>query len=428
MCPSRPPLPTEEFLQAGRRVQLVNENGEIVPQEVVLGGLVDEDNSTSKALGPSGTFTGEWVDILDYGIIFVTSFSDVVSGIDGLSVQQSPDGINPDNTDDFTVPGARGKTYSFQPAAKFGRIVYTNGAIAQTEFRLQTVLKKVNAKPSSHRIDLPIVDEDDGELVKAVQTGLNDITGIFENVNTYRQALQVDTALVHKIGIGENLKRDLGAATTLITGTAVGDTSLFVDDITGFDADDFIRLSNGAAIERGHFEITLSTGSVLVLNRPVDNVFAVGSDVTEIELIMNVLGTLASPASYKLEPQVTERWQLTRMMITMLDGSAMDDGKFGGIDELPNGVIIRQSIDGIFRTLTYWQNNSDMKDDMFDVSYSPKAPAGKFGLSARWTFTKDEFVVDLDGATGDFLEVLIQDDLQGLLDFRIKIKGRLFGG
>ena len=43
-------------------------------------------------------------------------------------------------------------------------------------------------------------------------------------------------------------------------------------------------------------------------------------------------------------------------------------------------------------------------------------------------FTKDEFVVDLDGATGDYLEVLIQDDLSGLADFEIKGKGRLFGG
>lgn len=258
---------------------------------------------------------------------------------------------------------------------------------------------------------------------------LSEIDSTVEDINSYRSALQVDAALVHKIGIGENVKRDLGAATTLITGTVAGDTSLFVDDITGFAAADFITVSDGSAIERGHFEITAAAGSQLTLNRPVDNVFAAGSDVTEIELIMNVLGTLASPISYKLEPPATdERWQLTRMMITMLDGSAMDDGKFGGLDELANGVVIRQSTDGVIRTLSYWQSNSDMKDDMFDVIYSDKAPAGQFGLSARWTFTRAEFVVDLDGSTGDFLEVLVQDDLQGLLDFRIKVQGRLFGG
>lgn len=148
MSPVSPPLPVETFLQAGRRVQLVNEDGEIVPQEVVLGGAVSEVNSTSIPLGPSGTFTGEWVEILDAAIIFITTFSDVASGTDGLVIQQSPDGINPDNTDEYSVPAAKGKTYSFQAAPKFARILYTNGSIAQTEFRLQTVLKK---KPTPNR-------------------------------------------------------------------------------------------------------------------------------------------------------------------------------------------------------------------------------------------------------------------------------------
>ena len=37
-------------------------------------------------------------------------------------------------------------------------------------------------------------------------------------------------------------------------------------------------------------------------------------------------------------------------------------------------------------------------------------------------------MADLDGANGDCLEVLVQDDLTGLLDFELKAQGRLFGG
>lgn len=428
MCPSSPPLPTETFLQAGRTVRIVNEDGEAVPQEVVLGGLVSEVNSTTTPLGPSGTFTGEWVEILDLAVIFVTTFSDVASGTDGLVVQQSPDGINPDNTDEFSVPAAKGKTYSFQAAPKFGRILYTNGPIAQTEFRLQTVLKKTNAKPSSHRIDLPIIEQDDAELVKAVQTGLSDITGVFENVNTYRQAMSTDAALVHRIGINQHARRDLGATTTLTAEASAGDTLLTVADITGFSVGDLLRISNGSGVERCHFQVTAAAGSVITLNKPIDNTFAIGSDVTEIQVAMNVSGTLASPISFKIQPPSDERWQMTRLLITMLDASAMDDGKFGGITALANGVIVRQSENSVFRTLTTWQSNSNMKDDMYDITYSAKAPAGEFGLSGRWTFTRAQFVVDLDGTTGDFLEVLIQDDLTGLLNFGIKVQGRLFGG
>ena len=107
---------------------------------------------------------------------------------------------------------------------------------------------------------------------------------------------------------------------------------------------------------------------------------------------------------------------------------AMDDGKFGGLNALPNGVVIRLFTNGVYQTLTHWKSNADLKDDMYDVTYSAKAPTGQHGLSSRWTFTKGGFVADLDGTTGDYLEVLIQDDLTGLLDFEVKGQGRLFGG
>jgi hypothetical protein len=143
---------------------------------------------------------------------------------------------------------------------------------------------------------------------------------------------------------------------------------------------------------------------------------------------MNVIGSLGSPISFKIQPQSNERWQITRIMITMLDNEAMDDGKFGGLSALDNGVAIRLNIDGQYQTLTHWNSNADLKDDMFDVEYASKAPAGQFGLRGRWTFTKAQFVADLNGATNDYLEVLIQDDLSGLLDFEVKAQGRLFGG
>ena len=109
--------------------------------------------------------------MLDYGIIFVNVFSDQSSATDGLSIQQSADGTNWDNTDEYTVPANTGKTFSFQPSMKYLRVVYTNGATPQTAFRLQTVLKKTNSLPSSHRIKDSIIDDDDATLQKSVLTG-----------------------------------------------------------------------------------------------------------------------------------------------------------------------------------------------------------------------------------------------------------------
>lgn len=257
---------------------------------------------------------------------------------------------------------------------------------------------------------------------------ISDLDDTVENINSFRNAIKVDTALVHYVGISEHAKQNLDGSTTLDVDATSGDTLINVASTTNFEEGSLLTI-NGTTAERSHFHVTaVSAGVSLTLNRPLDNNHLVGAVVQEVEIGMNVTSSLASPNSFKIQPPSNERWQITRLMTTMLDDSSMDDGKFGGIDALPNGVVIRLRRNGSTQTLTHWKSNADLKDDMYDVTYSDRAPAGQFGLSSRWTFTKAQFVADLEGSTGDYLEVLTQDNLSGLLDFEIKGQGRLFGG
>ena len=146
----------------------VNGDGQL---HVVLMGMVDENNSSNTPLNAGITFTGDATDLLDFGFIFITIFSDQDSAADGLSFQQSSDGTNWDNTDDFNYIANSGKTYSVQPAAKWFRVVYTNGSSNQGVFRLQTILKKTSSLPSSHRICDNLSPEDDGTLSIAIIKG-----------------------------------------------------------------------------------------------------------------------------------------------------------------------------------------------------------------------------------------------------------------
>jgi hypothetical protein len=143
-------------------------------------GKVDDNNSSSTPLGGGAAFTGTATEILDYGIVFVSVYADVASATDGLSIEQSSDGTNWDHKDVYTVPAGGAKNYSINPHARYVRVVYTNGAGVQAAFRLQTVLKG-NSKPSSHRIQDSISDDDDAELSKSVITG-KDAVGNFLNV------------------------------------------------------------------------------------------------------------------------------------------------------------------------------------------------------------------------------------------------------
>lgn len=148
-------------------------------------GEIDVDNSTATPLGIGATFTGEWVDITEYGIIYVNTYSDVASAADGLSIQQSSDGTNADHDDVFTIGAGSAKNFAVNPYANYYRVVYTNGTVAQTTFRLQSKLNTTGLA-SSHRIQDSISTDDDARLVKAVLTG-EDPDGVFQNFQATRR-------------------------------------------------------------------------------------------------------------------------------------------------------------------------------------------------------------------------------------------------
>jgi len=146
-------------------------------------GHVSTKNSTTTPLASGGVFTGEWEDITNFGIIVITVKSDVASATDGLEVQFSCDQSSVVSSDVFSIPANTGKTFSFQAAAQYFRVKYTNGATNQSSICLSTVLKPYYVKPSSHRVADQVSDQDDAELTKSVITG-EDPGGNFQNVST----------------------------------------------------------------------------------------------------------------------------------------------------------------------------------------------------------------------------------------------------
>lgn len=144
-------------------------------------------NSTSTPLAGGAAFTGSWENVLGVSTITLSVFASHASVALGLQFQTSSDGVNWDDGDAFTIsamsPGGA-KIFSFGVTAQYFRIVYTNGPTLQTAFRLQVILHYMATKPSSHRVDDPIADEDDTELVKAVITGKSIESATYKNVAT----------------------------------------------------------------------------------------------------------------------------------------------------------------------------------------------------------------------------------------------------
>ncbi|MCK5608278.1 hypothetical protein KAR91_40730 [Candidatus Pacearchaeota archaeon] len=394
-------------------------------------GHISTDNSTSTTLDADEIFNGEWEGITNFGIIVVTVNVSHASITDGLCIEFSSDGVNTDSVDYFTIPATTGKTFSFQAATKYFKIVYTNSGSDQTYFRLQTILKPYYVKPSSHRIADDISDQDDAELVKSLLTAQSVLSQLFENISSYRGVLNVNSAWVHRKIVNETFHEHDSAQTTPSGSVSAGDTSIVVNDATGFVAGDTIKLEEGSTQEIGLITLTnvdLGTDT-LTLDRPLGNDYTTAAIIEKVVANMAVNGSLTVPVVFEIDVPPGTVWQITRLLISIVSTTAPDDGKFGGITALTNGVALRATT-AAGRTVVYgnWKTNGDMKLDMYDVDYSDRAPAGNYGTSGRWTFTKSEVVAEIDGDADPVqkLDILIQDDLTGLEDFKVKAQGRVF--
>jgi len=167
--------------------------------------VVVAKNSTTTLLGGGESFVGEWADTLAYGIVVLGVVSDQDSAVDGLVVEWSHDETTVIDSDWYTLTGgASGKVYSWTPSARYYRISYTNGAVAQGTFVIQTLLRQ-GFKASSHRVNDSIVDQDDAELVKAVIAAMDTTSGLFQNVRSINGGSLMVSAEPRGYSIAKNL-------------------------------------------------------------------------------------------------------------------------------------------------------------------------------------------------------------------------------
>lgn len=148
----------------------------LVSSMISMPGIVSSANSTTATLAGGAAFTGTSEEVKDFGSIVISVFSDQASATDGLSIQQSSNGTNWDITDTYTVAASTGKTFQVQPAARFFRVVYTNGATPQTAFRLQTIYHPQMVKPTSQKAMDAYSNESDLEQQQAFNMVFNNST------------------------------------------------------------------------------------------------------------------------------------------------------------------------------------------------------------------------------------------------------------
>lgn len=290
--------------------------------------------------------------------------------------------------------------------------------------------RKRSADKGHHSLGTEITLSD-GTLAFLPYNTLSGVDGGVISTETIggRTSLAVNVHHVDDIVINQLAHNVEGVSTTLAADAAAGATQIVVTSATGIVVGTRLALIEGNSFQQTLPYVTAAAGTTLTLDGPLDCAFTAAGATVYVALVnmAPTVGSLAAPIAYRIRPHSTENWDITRMNFSMVHGSAADDSKFGSIDALEHGVVIRSitALDGV-RTLTNMKSNQQIREDMFDVVYSDKAGGGKFGTSGRWSIQeKTGAIIRLNGSDGDYLEVLVQDDISILTDFQMKWQGHI---
>lgn len=134
-------------------------------------GVEDAGNSSTTPLGANAVFTGAAFEVTKYVCLNVNLKSDVASATNGVTVQFSPDGTNWDHSHSTTYTAASGVGYIFNVEFKYARVVYTNGAVAQSYFRLQTIFKSTLTPSSLYTLSQTVNSNMFAALGRSIITG-----------------------------------------------------------------------------------------------------------------------------------------------------------------------------------------------------------------------------------------------------------------
>lgn len=216
----------------------------------------------------------------------------------------------------------------------------------------------------------------------------------------------------------------IGNPITLTSPTVLDDIVLDVQAGHGAIAGNLICIKENARFYQG--EVLSVTATTINVDTPLDYTFSAGAICTATTKQMAVDGS-AITRVFHAKPGVGVKWDITRMLFFLEGTLAMDNGKFGDEAALTNGIVVRKR-DGTYQNIFNAKTNGDFATRAYDITYDEKAPAGTTAVRVRRSFAgqdKNGVTIRLDGSVGDDLEILIRDDLTGMVNFNAIAQGHV---
>lgn len=215
-----------------------------------------------------------------------------------------------------------------------------------------------------------------------------------------------------------------GTPTTSTAAVAIDDIVITVANVAPFSVGQYIGVFN--PVGRYYFgTITAIAVNDLTLDTPFDFAFPSGSNVLPFTRDMNVVGTPASPKYFEIQGPGSAGLEvdITRFMLSIGTTSPGNINEFGNLTALTAGLVLRRK-DSVYRNIWNIKTNLEFGLHAYDIQPFTAVGPGGDGLICRYTFSgQDKHGVAIRLKQGEALQLIIQDDLSGLVSFRCLAEG-----
>jgi hypothetical protein len=107
----------------------------------------------------------------------------------------------------------------------------------------------------------------------------------------------------------------------------------------------------------------------------------------------------------------------------MESATVMYSSTFGGAPSLTEGLLLRKK-DGTYYNDFFVYNNGGFQDRAFTVNYGGKVPSGTYSVQLKKNWKEvNGAMIQLDGKLGDYLELVVNDDLTENSKFNATAQG-----
>ena len=215
----------------------------------------------------------------------------------------------------------------------------------------------------------------------------------------------------------------------LLAETTVPNTKTIVlEDATGLTVGDAIGVFQDSVNPGFYFaRINSISTNTLTLNIPIPLDFH-PETATLFELNNNMAVDGSSTAQvFTLSNNSEVDVDITRSIIKIITDTEGDLDDFGDLATLTNGIVMRHAkADGTYENILTARNNSEIALHAYDyTTYDATNPSqGVYGSLTRFSFAGQEKLgVAIRLKKNERLEMVIQDNLSGLIDFKVMVQG-----